>query len=54
MVKKCFFLVYCSYCSKNPKNGQKWVLNKKKRSDFFWLKSKMANTQKLKLDIQKV
>ena len=26
----------------------------KKHSGFFWLKSKTANTQKLKFDIQKV
>ena len=39
-----------SYCSKNPKNGS-W---RKRRSGLFLLKSEMANTQKLKLDIQTV
>ena len=40
-----------------PKKIPKWVQigpEPKKRCGFFWLKSKMINIQKLKLEIQKV
>ena len=46
-------VVYWSYC---PKKTQKWAKigpELEKRSGFVWLKSKTANTQKLKLEIQK-
>ena len=40
-----------------PSKNQKWAKmgpELKKPSGFFWLKSKTKNTQKLKLDVQKV
>ena len=46
--------VYWSYCPKKPQNGPKQVLNQKTRKGFVWLNSKTTNTQKLKLDNQKV
>ena len=47
-------VVYWSYC---PPKTQKWANmgpELKRHSGFFCLKSKMRNTQKLKLDIQKL
>ena len=46
-------VVYSSYYPKTPQNVPNWVLNQRKCC-FFCVKSRMENTQKLKLDIQKV
>ena len=52
-------VVYWSYYPNSPlppppKKGSEWVLIQKKRGCFFWVKPTAANTQKLKLGIQKV
>ena len=44
-------VLYWRYCLQSPQNGPNWVLNQKKRSNFFQVKSTTANTQKLKLGI---
>ena len=52
-----FSSIRCCLLELLPQKTQKWAKigpELKKRSSLFWLKSKTVNTQKLKLDIQRV
>ena len=52
MVKKCFFFCLLELLPQKNQKSAKMGLELKKLCGFFWLKSKTANTKKLKLDIQ--
>ena len=47
--------VRCYILELLPQKNKKWAkMGPESKKRFFWLKSKIANTQELKFDIQKV